>query len=151
MYAKILLHQIEEIANDRTKSEYMSSNLNNDINMTSRNGHCIKHVTNFKYIGSYVGSTERYIKIRIAQAWSALNSMNIIWKSKMSDKLKRNFFRSAIESIGYLLNINLLLYGSITHFRSLTSNLETKLAYTRMLRAALNTSWIVHMTNKELR
>ena len=54
--AKILLHQIEEIANDIglkvniDKTGYMSYNMNNEIHMTSRNGHCIKHVTNFKYI-----------------------------------------------------------------------------------------------------
>ena len=60
----------------------------------------------------------------------------------MSDILKRNFFRSAIESI--------LLYGCITW--TLTSNLENKIdgAYTRMLRAALNASWRVHVTNKGL-
>ena len=96
-YAKILLYQIEEIANDigikvnTDNTEYMSYNQNNDINMMRRNIHCIKQVNNFKYIGSYIGSTERDITIRIAQAWSALNSMNTIWKSKMSDNLKRNF------------------------------------------------------------
>ena len=85
--SKILLHQIEEIANviglkvNTDKTEYMSYILNNDINIMSRNGHCIKQVNNFKYLGSYIGSTERDIKIRIAQAWSALNSMNTIWKS----------------------------------------------------------------------
>ena len=50
----------------------MSYNLNNDINMMSRNGHCIKQVNNLKYLGSYIRSTERDIKIRIAQVWSSL-------------------------------------------------------------------------------
>ena len=72
--AKILLHQIEEIAYDiglkmnTDKTEYMSYNLNNDINMMSRNGHCIKQVNNFKYLGRYIISIERDINIIIAQA-----------------------------------------------------------------------------------
>ena len=59
----------------------------------------------------------------------------------MSDKLKINFFRSAIELK--------LLHDSI---RTLTSNLKKKVdgEYTPMLRAALNTLWRVHVTNKEL-
>ena len=90
--SKIFLHQIEEIANDiglkvnTYKTEYMEYNLNTDINMMSRICHCIKLVNNLKYLGSYIGSTERDIKIRIAQAWSALNNMNTIWRSKMSDQ-----------------------------------------------------------------
>ena len=71
-YAKILLHQIEEIANDiglkvnTVKTEYTIYNLNNDINMMSRNGRCIKQVNNVKYLGSYIGSTEIDINIRIS-------------------------------------------------------------------------------------
>ena len=49
--------------------------------------------------------------------------MQEIWKSKMPDKLKRNFFRAAVKSV--------LVYGAI-------------------LRAALNKSWREHLTNKEL-
>ena len=46
-------------------TEYMSYNLNNDryvyidINMMRRNGHFLKQVNNFKYLGSYIESTER--------------------------------------------------------------------------------------------
>ena len=145
---KYCYNQIEKIANDielkanTDKTEYMSYNLNNDINMMSRNDHCIKQVNNFKYLGSSIGSTERDIQIRIAQDWSALNSMNTILKSIMSDNLKRNFFRSAIESI--------LLYGSNTW--TLTSILDKKLdgEYTRMNRDALNTLWRVHVINKDI-
>ena len=84
----------------------MNYNLNSDVNLMSRNGHRIKRFNNLKYIGSTRVSNENDIQIRISQALSELNSMKIIWKSKMSNNLKRNFFRSAIESI--------LLYGSIT-------------------------------------
>ena len=87
-------------------------------------------------------SIEKDIQIRIAKAWSALNSMQEIWKSKIPDKLKRHFFRTAVESV--------LVYGAISW--TLTSKLEGKIdgAYTRMLRAALNKSWREYLTNKEL-
>ena len=63
-------------------------------------------VEDFKYLGSYIGSTKRDGNIRIAKAWAAQNNMNGIWKSNLTDKLKRNFFRAAVELI--------LVYGSIT-------------------------------------
>ena len=61
-------------------------------------GSVINQVQDFKYLGSFIISTKRYINIRIAKAWAALNSMNIICKSKISTHLKRHFFREAVES-----------------------------------------------------
>ena len=60
----------------------------------------------------------------------------------MPDKLKRHFFRAAVES--------LLVYGAISW--TLTAKLEGNIdgAYTRMLRAALNKSLREHLINKEL-
>ena len=58
---------------------------------------------------------------------------SIIWKSDLTDKMKRSFFQAAVTSI--------LLYGCTTW--TLTKQLEKKLDgnYTRMLRAILNKSW----------
>ena len=149
--ANTLLHQIEVTSNEiglsinTEKTQYMKLNQNSDsddITINSINGKIIAKVENVNYLGSCIGSTEKDIQIRIAKAWSALNSMQEIWKSKMPDKLKRNFFRAAVESV--------LVYGAISW--TLTAKLEGKLygAYTRMLRAALNKSWREHLTNKEL-
>ena len=68
--------------------------------------------------------------------------MNNIWKSNLKDKLKRNFFRATVESV--------LVYGSTTW--TMTKAMEKRLDgnYTRMLRVALNISWELHPTNKEL-
>ena len=41
-----------------------------------------------------------------AEAWAALNNLNIIWKSDLRENLKINFFRSAVETV--------LVYGSVT-------------------------------------
>ena len=81
-------------------------------------------------------STEEDIKTRLAKAWTAINSLSIIWKSDLTDKMKRSFFQAAVTSI--------LLYGCTTW--TLTKRLEKKLDgnYTRMLRAILNKSWQQH-------
>ena len=67
--------------------------INQGINevIKSLNGKNIKEVSEFKYIGSYIQSTEKYINIRLAKSWAALNEMNSIWKSRLPDKMKRTF------------------------------------------------------------
>ena len=68
--------------------------------------------------------------------------LSIIWKSDLTDKMKRSFFQAAVVSI--------LLYGYTTW--TLTKRLEKKLDgnYTRMLRAILNKSWRQHPTSYQL-
>ena len=68
--------------------------------------------------------------------------LSIIWKSDLTDKMKRSFFQAAVTSI--------LLYGCTTW--TLTKRLEKKLDgnYTRMLRAILNKSWQQHPTRHQL-
>ena len=108
----------------------------------SLNGEAIKNVLDFKYLGSYIASTDNDVSIRIGKAWAVLNNLNKIWTSNLSIRLKRNFFRTTVESV--------LVYGAITWI--LTIALEKKIngSYTRMLRAALHMSWIDHMFNKDL-
>ena len=73
---------------------------------------------------------------------SKLSRLSIIWKSDLTDKMKRSFFQAAVVSI--------LLYGCTTWTR--TKLLEKKLDgnYTRMLRAILNKSWRQHPTRHQL-
>ena len=82
------------------------------------------------------------MKIRIAKAWSALNKMDIVWKSTLNRDLKISFFRATVESV--------LLYGAESW--TLTKTLQTRLngTFTRLLRTALNISWKQHKTNNEL-
>ena len=70
------------------------------------------------------------------------NRLSTIWKSDLTDKMKRSFFQAAVTSI--------LLYGCTTW--TLTKRLEKKLDgnYTRMLRAILNKSWQQHPTRHQL-
>ena len=73
---------------------------------------------------------------------AAINWLSIIWKSDLTDKMKRSFFQVAVVSI--------LLYGSTTW--TLTKRLKKKLHgnYTRMQRAILNKSWRQHPTRHQL-
>ena len=41
---------------------------------------------------SSVESTEKDIETRLAKAWTAINRLSIIWKSDLTDKMKRSFF-----------------------------------------------------------
>ena len=120
----------------------MSFHQEENVYIQSINKKTIKHVEDFKYLGSYVNNTENDMKIRISKAWAALNNMQNIWKSNLPRKIKVNFFRATVESI--------LVYGSTTW--TLTVSLRKRLngTYTRMLRAILNISWKQHITNKEL-
>ena len=70
------------------------------------------------------------------------NSLSVIWKSDLTDKMSRSFFQAAIVLI--------LLYGCTIW--TLTKRLEKKLDgnYTRMFRAILNKSWRQHPTRHQL-
>ena len=94
------------------------------------------------YLGSSVASTEKDIDTRLTKAWTAINRLSIIWKSDLTDKMKRSFFQAAVASI--------LLSGCITW--TLIKRLEKKLDgnYTRMLRAILNKSRRQHPTRHQL-
>ena len=62
-------------------------------------GNKLKQVDNFKYLGSWIQSSEKDMNIRIGQAWSALNKMMKVWKSNLKNHLKIGFFRVTVESV----------------------------------------------------
>ena len=144
--AERLLHSLERAAAsidlyvNAHKTEYMCYNKTGDI--STLEGTPLKLVDKFTYLGSSVESTEKDIETRLTKAWTAINRLSIIWKSDLTDKMKRSFFQAAVTSK--------LLYGCTTW--TLTKRLEKKLDgnYTRMLRAILNESWQQHPTRHQL-
>ena len=114
----------------------------NQTGYSTLNGSTLKLVDKFTYLGSSVTSTETGINTRQAKVWTTIDSLSVIWKSDLTDKMKRSFFSSAIVSI--------LLYGCTTW--TLTKRMEKKLDgdYTRMLRTILNKSWRQHPTKQQL-
>ena len=135
--AETLLHSLEQAAVgiglhvNAHRTEYMCYNQTGDI--STLDGTSLKLVDKFTYLGSSVSSTEKDIDTRLTKAWTAIDRLSIIWKSDLTDKMKRSFFQAAVVSI--------LLYGCTTW--TLTKRLEKKLDdnHTRMLRAILNKSW----------
>ena len=103
----------------------MCFNQTGDI--STLDGISLKLVDKFTYLGSSVSSTEIDIDTRLAKPWTATDRQSILWKSDLTDKMKRSFFQAAVLSI--------LLYGCTIW--TLTKRLEKKLDgnYTRMLRA----------------
>ena len=105
-----LLHSLERAAGgiglhvNADKMEYMRFNQNGDI--SALNGGSLKLVDKFTNLGSSVASTENDINTRLAKAWTAIDRLSVMWKSDLSDKIKRNFFQATVVSI--------LLYGCTT-------------------------------------
>ena len=124
------------------KTKYMSLNTSHPLNVNTNNNTILEEVNDFKYLGSWMGSTEKDIKTRKAAAWRACNNLDKIWSSKLSRSFKLRVFTATVESV--------LTYGCEAW--TLTPRISKALdgCYTRMLRKALNISWKQHITNKEL-
>ena len=118
----------------------MCYNQTGDI--STLDGTSLKLVDKFTYLRSSVSSTKKDIDTRLTKAWTAIHRLSIIWKSHLTDKMKRSLFQAAVVSI--------LLYGCTTWM--LTKRLEKKLDgnYTRMLRTILNKSGRQHPTRHQL-
>ena len=144
--ASKLLHLVESAASEiglyinAKKTEFICYNQHGNI--TSKSGVAIKSVDEFNYLGSNIHSTEKDIITRKAKAWKALDGLTVIWKSSLTDKMKRDLFKAVVDPI--------LTYGSTRW--TLTKQQEASLdgTYTRLLRTALNISWKKHPTKKRI-
>ena len=110
--------------------------------ISTLNGSSLKLVDKFTYLGNSVSSIKTDIDTRLTKAWTAIYRLLVIWRSDLTDKMKRSFFQAAIVSI--------LLYGCTTW--TLTKRLEKRLDgnYTRILRAILNRCRRQRPTNPQL-
>ena len=100
------------LTNTPTQAETLQHNLKQAAGgitsmstQTKRSGP-FKLVDKFTYLESNVSSTEKDINTWLAKAWTAIDRLLVIWKSDLTDKMKRSFFQAAIVSI--------LLYGCTT-------------------------------------
>ena len=144
--AETLLHSLERVPAgiglhvDAHETEYMCFNQSGDI--STLKGNSQKLVDKFPYLGRNVSSTDTDINTGLAKVWTAIDRLSVIWKSDLTDKIKRSFFQTAVVSI--------LLYGCTTWM--LTKRIKKKLDgnYRRMLEAILNKSWKRHPTKQQL-
>ena len=121
--AQLLLLRVEIAAEsvglrvNEKKTEYISYN-QYESEIITLTGKQLKCVEDFKYLGSWINTSENDINTRIGLAWEAAKKMDIIWKSTMNKELKIQFFRSTVESV--------LLYGLESW--TLTKMMENKKA-----------------------
>ena len=100
--AETLLHSLKRAAtgiglyDNAHKTEYMCFNQTGDI--STLDGTPLKLVDKFTYLGSSVESAEKDIDTRLTKAWTAINRLSIIWKSDLTDKMKRSLFQAAVKS-----------------------------------------------------
>ena len=98
--AETLLHSLERDAApiglhvNAHKTKYMCFDQTGDISTLGS----LKLVDKFTYQGSSVSSTEVDIDAQLAKAWTAIASLLVIWKSDLTDKMKRSFFQAAVVS-----------------------------------------------------
>ena len=142
--AESLLHSLEQAASsiglheNADKTEYMCFNQRGDI--STLNGGSLKLMDKITYLGSSVSSTENNINTWLAKAWTAIERLSVLWKSELSNEIKRNFMQATVVSI--------LLYGYTTW--TLTKRINSQLDgnFTRITRAILNKSWKEHPTKQ---
>ena len=144
--AKTLLHSLEwAVAGlglhvNTHETEYMC--FNQIGNISALHGSSLILVDKFAYLGSSVLLTKTVVNTGLAKAWTAIDWLLGIWKSELTDEIKRSFFQAVVVLI--------LLYGCTTWM--LTKGMEKKLDgnYTRMLQAILNKPLGQHPTKQQL-
>ena len=102
----------------------------------------LRKVEDYKYLGSFISSSQKDFQVRKGLAWAACNKLHSIWSSKLSNRIKLLSFQTIIQPI--------LLYGSETW--TLSRLLEKRLdgTYTRLLMRVKNLSWKDHPTLKQI-
>ena len=86
------------------KTKVLAYNTGGEINLKTTDGTTIEVVDDFKYLSSWVNSTEQDIKMRKALAWKACNKMSSIWKTTLPRTFKVRLLSATVESV--------LLYGN---------------------------------------
>ena len=107
------------------------------------NGAAIKHVSDFKYLGSMMASSENDIRKRRALAWAAFWKLQKIWKAQAVPRvLKLKIFQTTCLPV--------LLYGCETWVitKSLSQYLDSYL--TNCLRIILGIKRLDRVPNSEL-
>ena len=117
---------IAHLANSHAQAESLLHSLER-----AAGGH-LKLVDKFTYLGYSISSNKNDVNTRQVKAWTAVDQQLVIWKSDLTDKIKRSSFQAAVVLI--------VLYGCTTMM--LTKWMEKILDFnsTRMLWAILNKS-----------
>ena len=108
--AQTLLEEVEKAAlqvglhmnASKTKCMFFNQVQSADIQILDDSN--LEVVNDFKYLGSWIGSSEHDIQVRKTLAWKACNALSKMWKSSPSRSIKKRLFQATVESV--------LLYGA---------------------------------------
>ena len=98
-----MLHSLEQAVEgiglhvNAHKAEYMFFNQRGHI--STLNDSSLKLVDKITYQGNRVLSTKTDINTLLAKARTDIDRLSVIWRSNLTDKMKRFFFRTAVVSI----------------------------------------------------
>ena len=67
--------------------------------LVSCSGNQLEKVTDFVYLGAWIATTERDLRVRKAKAWAACHKLKKMWKSDLRRGLKIRLFVATVESI----------------------------------------------------
>ena len=120
---------------------WVSKPISTDWAISTKSDKALKLFDQFSFVGSNISSMESNANIRIGKSWTAINRFSVIWKSGLSDKIKRDFFHA--------VTVLILLFDFTPYiYRNMQKKLDRD--YTRMLRTVLNKSWGQHPTKQLL-
>ena len=100
--AETLLHSLERGAGGiglLVKTEYMCFNQRGNI--STLKGCPLKLMDKFTYLGSSVSSTKNDINTRLAKVRTANDKLSVIWKSYLTDKIKRSYSKLRLHRYCY--------------------------------------------------
>ena len=125
---------------NESKTEYINKTSDLTTQLKTLSGYILKCKDDYKYLGSFISSSEKDFNARKGMAWSACNNLHKIWTSKLHVSIKIQLFKTLIVPI--------LLYGCETW--TLSKRMEKRLdgVYTRLLMRVQNLSWKRHPTKQ---
>ena len=100
--AETLLHSLERAAAgiglnvNAHKTEYICYNQTGDI--STLGGTSLKLVDKFTYLGSSDSSTKKDINTWLIEEWTAIDTLSIIWRSDLTDKMKCSFLLHYLDA-----------------------------------------------------
>ena len=98
--AQTLLEEVERAAlqvglhMNASKTKCMFFNQVQSADIQTLDGSSLEVVNDFKYLGSWIFSSEHDIQVQKALAWKACNGLSKIWKSSFSRSIKEHLGHS---------------------------------------------------------
>ena len=108
--------------NEKKTEFYNKCHDNSICQIKTLNGSFLKEVDDYKYLGSYISSSEKDFLTRRAMAWSACNDMHRIWTSQIKTEIKVKLFRATMraKNISWKHHPSLAtIYGNLPRVSSL--------------------------------